>query len=307
MSLAWGSIVILLLLLPGVLFFVGLYMSEKFTRETVDKSALGQLAAVMLVSCIVHFALYTVTVVGHRTWGWPAVSVRLLLETITLGESDKDPGVITRVAVMLTQYAFPIMAYISSSALTGVFFGWIFGRYIAQRIGGLAPHAWVFDLKVSKNYTVAWILTHIREEDRILLYHGFLKSFALKKDGTFAYIVLTEASRGYMVLEAECPVTRHSDTWRKIGAAPGSQAHRQRIAPGGRHAGSYLVVEGEDIANAVFDRYDLGKMQYGEKEFEHLVESVVRRLEEEATVAEKGKDSPRRPVQKPRQHRPRGQ
>ena len=38
MSIAWSGIVLLVLLLPGFLFFVGLYFPEKVTRE---REALG--------------------------------------------------------------------------------------------------------------------------------------------------------------------------------------------------------------------------------------------------------------------------
>ena len=58
MSLAWSSLVILLLLLPGVLFFVGLYIPEQFTRETTERSPIGYVAGVMGISFVVHGILF---------------------------------------------------------------------------------------------------------------------------------------------------------------------------------------------------------------------------------------------------------
>lgn len=58
MSIAWGSLVLLIVLLPGVLFFVGLHIPEKFTRDTVEQGALAQLTAVLCVSLFVHGTLF---------------------------------------------------------------------------------------------------------------------------------------------------------------------------------------------------------------------------------------------------------
>ena len=60
MSIAWGSLVLLVVLLPGVLFFVGIYWPEQFTRETEVRSPLGQLAGALLVAFLVHGIAYGV-------------------------------------------------------------------------------------------------------------------------------------------------------------------------------------------------------------------------------------------------------
>lgn len=59
MSIAWGSLVLLVVLLPGVLFFVGIYWPEQFTRESEPRSPLGQLAGALLVAFVVHGLAYT--------------------------------------------------------------------------------------------------------------------------------------------------------------------------------------------------------------------------------------------------------
>ena len=87
---------------------------------------------------------------------------------------------------MLENYLWWILAYLLSAASAGVLLGYLFGKFVAQRMRGLTPHPWVFDLRVGDNYTIAYVLTNVKDGDRVLLYHGFLKWFALKKDGTFA-------------------------------------------------------------------------------------------------------------------------
>ena len=70
MSIAWGSLVLLVVLLPGVLFFVGLHIPEKFTRDAVEQSALGQLAAVLCVSLFAHGALFWLSPTSATPSAW---------------------------------------------------------------------------------------------------------------------------------------------------------------------------------------------------------------------------------------------
>src|ERR1700737_1836673 len=87
MSLAWGSLVLLVVLLPGVLFFVGLYIPEKFTRDAIERSALGQLAGVLFIALLVHGFLYAI---GPAYCGKviPCVDIQLFLRALTLDKPE---------------------------------------------------------------------------------------------------------------------------------------------------------------------------------------------------------------------------
>lgn len=97
-------------------------------------------------------------------------------------------------------------------------------------------------------------MTHVRQEKRILIYQGFLKQFGLQRDGRFTYIVLTEARRGYMILDDNAPITTGAEHWRRIGDAPASISKATFTERSMERSLSYFVIEGEDVANVVFDR-----------------------------------------------------
>ncbi len=127
---------------------------------------------------------------------------------------------------------------------------------MVTRVPGFVPHRWVHDLRVGEQLTVAYVMTLLRQEERVLMYHGFLKNFVLKKDGCFAYLILTDATRGYMMLELEAPVTSLRTSSQTIGDTTSSISKSPKYAAGKHRALSYFMIEGEDIANVVFDRFD---------------------------------------------------
>lgn len=73
----------------------------------------------------------------------------------------------------------------------------------AWRLRFLAQHPWVYRLAIKPEqsgdaFTFAYLLTHVRQDDRVLLYRGVLRDFALARDGRFSYVVLTGPQRGYL-------------------------------------------------------------------------------------------------------------
>lgn len=252
MSLAWSSLVVLLLLLPGVLYFVGLYMPEQFTRETAERTPLGQLAAVLIVSFTVQGALYWMLSAACRQWtGIPCIDLTIVMRVVLLEKPD------ALLAQMLTRFWGWIFVYMLAASAIGVALGFATGKAVVHGyLHGITQHPWVYGLSVGDNFTVAYVMTHVRHEDRVLLYQGFLKQFGLQRDGCFSYIVLTDVSRGYMHLDAKAPRTAAAEHWLKIGKAPASISREAMRGTSLDRVHGYFVIEGEDVANVVFDRLE---------------------------------------------------
>lgn len=57
MSLAWASIAIVLLLLPGVFFFIGLASYERLSREIIRSGVVSEVALATAIAIGIHFVL----------------------------------------------------------------------------------------------------------------------------------------------------------------------------------------------------------------------------------------------------------
>ncbi|HEX6576116.1 MAG TPA: hypothetical protein VF042_14205 [Gemmatimonadaceae bacterium] len=254
MSLAWGSLALLVVLLPGVLFFAGLRMPEKFTREAVERSALSQLAGVLLISLLIHGAFF----ISAPVWGWlkfPTIDISSFLTALTIEHAS--PNSVGALIDSIENHRFAILGYLILVASLGLFGGRTLGQLIvAGRFRSLGQHTWVNQLTVGDQYTTGWVLTNLREANRILMYRGFVHAAHLRKDGTFAYIVLTAVRKLYLKLGDDEAVT-HSTVGGFVGEKTRQLEQKQNSDDGMSFVNSWLVVEGDDIANVMFDRYDL--------------------------------------------------
>lgn len=183
------------------------------------------------------------------------------------------------IASEVLDFRWWIFAYVVATAVLGVLAGFGVGKLVVTgMLRRLAQHTWIYDLSVGDNFTIGYVLTHVRQDDKILMYRGFLKSFALHRDGKFSYIVLTDAHRGFMHLGGDVPTPSVRDAWRPIG---GSGLHISGQSLDNiykKRERSYFVIEGEDVANAVFDRLAFDYTA-GAKNMATLIERVRRSLE----------------------------
>ena len=215
MSIAWGSLVLLVLLLPGVLFFVGVYFPEKFTREAEQRSPLGHLAAVLTIATGVHGIAYVVLVGLCHRWTWiPCIDVEALLRLIGADRADLASS-----RRMLETHRVAILVYLGLTSAPGLAAGGFYGRRVVSgRWKRFTRHEWVYELSPD-GWTYAYVMTHIRDDNRVLMYQGFLRAFGLQQDGRFSYLVLRNVKRYYMVLGASGPTTSHPATHRILGSA----------------------------------------------------------------------------------------
>jgi hypothetical protein len=263
MSLAWATIAVLILLLPGFLFFVGIYVPEYFTRDVAPRSGLGQLAGTVLIAFLIHGLAFGL-VQSVCDQGLPCIELPLVFSAVELLVDASARSVL---ADNVTQYRWWIFLYFSLTVSAGFLSGWFVGSRALS--GGfwsfVVQHRWVHDLDLEdaegQAITYAYVMTNIHERGRHLIYRGVLKQFALTREGTFAYLVLRKPRRSYMLLTAG--QSRVMQDFHQIGSSATG------IAPD-----SMLVIEGEDVANVVFE----AKPYAENKEARSAVSEVVRKL-----------------------------
>ena len=155
---------------------------------------------------------------------------------------------------MFRAHRVAIFAYVLATAALGSALGALYGwLVVTRRFQRLTKHPWVYDLSVD-GLTYAHVVTHVRHEERVLMYKGFLHAFGLQQDGRFSYIVLRDAMRLYMTLSTPAPETSAGPGERRIGNSGDAVHDPAELGQRKRRSRSYFVIEGEDIANVVFDR-----------------------------------------------------
>ena len=276
MTIAWGSLVLRVLLLTGFIFFLGIYWPEKFTREAEQRSPLGHLAAVLIVSFLIHGTGYALSVSLCTRVEWvPCISPGSLL--VALGSSRDDA---VRLDGMLRTYRWWILGYQTIASFCGFVAGATYSSLAASgALRRLVRHRWIYDLSTD-GYTYAYVLTHIRQDHRILMYKGFLETFGLQQDGRFSYIILRDVVRMYMELGESGPTTSDATSQRPIGQAAGGKIDDPAGKRPMRRVHSHLVIEGEDIANAVFDSLEIDAKPLPPADFEALVQTIQREMNE---------------------------
>lgn len=281
MSLAWGSLVLLVLLLPGVLFFLGVYWPEHFTREAESRSPLGQLAGALLIAFLIHGLLYGV-LGGFCGQTLPCISIDELLATLA-ADSTRSRGV----GNMLHRFRWWIFAYVTATSAAGIGLGALYGWLVSsRRIRGFSRHHWIYDLTVD-GLTYAYVLTQVRQEERVLLYRGFLRAFGLQQDGRFSYIVLSDVTRSYLRLSTSGSETEGMGLKKVIGSsASGGNVVTPVDASPRKRLKSLFVIEGEDIANAVFDILETPAQPVSKAALRALVQEEAKKIGLELTESE---------------------
>jgi hypothetical protein len=229
MSIAWTTFVIIIMLLPGVFFLLGIATTERYSREIVKASAVGEIAIAVVAALVLHLlALAFLRLVGFDV-------ERFLRPLIELHRMS--PEVAVHFAVKRLWRA---LAYVIVTAALGFTFGFSLSRLVkAGPLRHLATHKWPHDIPEGGSVT-AYVLTTTADNDRVLMYKGFLHEYYLTPEGRFSYLLLTSCSRYFMHFNELSPKT--GEPLAMVGPGRSNQTLAR-----------YLMIDGDNVANIVFD------------------------------------------------------
>jgi hypothetical protein len=234
MSIAWTSILIIALLLPGVFFFIGYATGDRYTREIVKSSAIGEIGWAVFISIVIHLL------------GWGIVAVcGFDLASNLKRDADFNNMPHWLLVDHLVGRILPVSLYLLATALAGLGAGCVASwGAINGYLPFLIKHKWINQVKLSlrEGLVTAYVMTTLVENNRALMYKGILAEFYQDADGKFAYVVLKTCSRYFMTFEETSP--RTGEQLQLFGA---TQAERQD------RVWDFLHIDGKNIANILFD------------------------------------------------------
>lgn len=248
MSLAWTTIAVVLLILPGAGFFLGLYANERRSREVIKSSALGDLGQALFFAIVIHLLFFLMSWLS-------GLDAAFFFKPLADYANTPSPILYEQIAPRL----LAALVYIVVASVAGYVLGFVLAwlSFILPPLRGLATHPWAYDLsKYTKNkgaLVSAYVMTTTTENNRTLMYTGYLSDYFLDENGCFSYIVLRGAARFYMKFDGEIPTPTDPQP-----LYAGSTSDR---------IWEHLFISGENIANVLFDtvQRELDKTRTGQK------------------------------------------
>ncbi|HET7061612.1 MAG TPA: hypothetical protein VFI43_05490 [Nitrosospira sp.] len=281
MSIAWATVVIVVLLLPGFAFFWGLYAPNQVTREVSPASPLTQLAGVVIISFFVHAFAYLVInrglCVDFLSFPVPCVDFDELSALVRIDAFTLPGTAPATFRDMLDFYIFWIVLYfLATGAFTGLL-GFGAGKLIENgHLRGFTRHRYLFLLEKGRKseeseLVRAHVLSRTQNLNTIIFYDGILQDFFAKADGTISYIVLHDANTSVMEITASGPA--HSKNTIPLDVESGLRTTKP-----------FLVITSENIANVYFEPLNTVRIE-SEADAE-MLDDAIDRLEQSEGEAE---------------------
>ncbi len=258
MSFAWQTIAILLLLLPGFFFLVSMYASKHISRDVTAWKTPGQLAGIAAVSFTIHALAFVFFALVAWIFRSPEIGLPQVIAHIWSGYVGPPLSIDDRASYVSAISLFAILYVTSTTAVGGLAGLWVGAKILKdKRFRFLIKHDWAYDLmkEVLDGISIAYVLTKIRHEHKILLYKGGVKDFYVGPDGQISYLVLSKSQKNYLCLHEDGPSETDPEKWRSIEAP-----------------NNLLVIEGEDIANVIFTKGKMEQTKIGKEILEELLD-----------------------------------
>jgi hypothetical protein len=283
-SIAWSTVVVVVLLIPGFCFFAGFYAPEAMTRETVTPSPFTQLAAIVLFSFATHLVAYVLInpPFGLCTYTCvPCVDLDLLSNILRADLSRHTTAPIVGSEAMpltpaLNRSAPWALVYFATTGIAMFVAGFLTGTKTIQGKLPLAKHRHLLMLETgvwtprktmakstrTQRFVRAHVLSKTADDDLVLMYDGILASFYSNADGTLSYLVLRGARRGSIRIDA-------GETKRAGKAVQLSgDTYNARSA-----STSLLYLPGDEIANVYFE--ELQEFEASEDDVANLAKDIA--------------------------------
>jgi hypothetical protein len=290
MSIAWATVVLVVLLTPGFSFVWGFYAPHQVTRESVPASPLGQLAGAVVLSFFAHGLAHLVINSGavcraqQGVLGWqpPCIDFDQFAALLRIDGVQPAGRALPSLAAMVDASAGWIVLYFGALAALCFGLGFGTGKLVEAGLLPITRHRYLSMLEQgrrqrnSARLVRAHVLSRTAHDDVVLLYDGIVQDFFSRADGTITYLALRGARSGALEINKQAPRrTGQTTALDPLGGADASTA--------------LLVLTSEDIANIYFEPLSAVTVAAGE---EQALDEKLQRLE-------RGADLPGMPLPPP--------
>jgi hypothetical protein len=210
-NLAWGTVLLILLVLPGFAFVFSFYTNSRSSRDATPKSASAELAVVVALAFAFHFivalllailnALFALVLWLAHVHDSPGMFGGLILGVKGIRECEPDIAPCDPITLFLAHpWAFlTVGGYLLATILVGYFLGyWLITRIETKWMKRLRfLHGWAGDFFVAKERHLikATALTDISHNGLIVAYTGWLDDLHLNRERNIENLVLVSASK----------------------------------------------------------------------------------------------------------------
>ncbi len=254
MSIAWATVVVVVLLLPGFAFLAGLYFPEQVTREVTPISPLGQLAVVVGVAFVLHLLFYfaingSLCRSMHFGIAFPCVAFEQFVPMLRIDGPPSIPLNPAETRAMLDANVGYILLYFVTISVAAFVPGLVVGILIERGpLQHFARHRWMYALNEGRRHArgarnakriKANVLSRTAHAGKVLMYTGAVEDFFANPDGTISHLILSEPKKGLVSVWA----AGRPDEVVLTAALPASTRGRR----------NFLFLTSEDIANVFFE------------------------------------------------------
>ncbi|HKW82397.1 MAG TPA: hypothetical protein VJN68_01480 [Burkholderiaceae bacterium] len=285
MSIAWATVVLVVLLLPGFCFFWGFYLPHQVTRESVPANPLAQLAGVVIYGFFFHgIAYWLVNRVldgGHCEPAavlLPCLDFDLFASIVRLDGTPPVGKTLPALNQHFATYSGWILLYFAVAAGLSMLIGWGAGALVANGTLPMNRHRYLFTLEQARKaaneedaalLVRAHVLSKTTHGDLVVLYDGLVRDFFARADGTINYLVLRGPRS--TTLKIEAGKSRPSGDPQPLASGQGDSSQ------------AFLLIASDDIANVYFEPITVVQTKDSQEELDAALKRMDDSAAEEAS------------------------
>ena len=281
MSFAWGTILLLVFIQPGLVFLFGMYSLERYSRDIGRRSPFGELAMATMAAMLAHTLIYALASLLAVFWS-ELDFLSSIYGTLSQFTSASNPRIPSPQLVI--KWIAGATVYLALLSLISFFVGqWTGKHIITGKLRFLAQHNWIYSLLETDQkkdvFPIAYVMTkidHVSKNNKfIIMYKGYLKEFYISPNGHISYLILQNCARYFLKIQDDEPIASNPAKLREIT----SQHAPTNATDSGEWP--YLMIEGEEIANVVFDRTnELRLTKSAIESLEGKLEEIARKIDD---------------------------